>query len=434
MPTVERARALLETGSLCDACLGRRFAERSHGLTNAERGRALRIAAALADDVPFAPADPGDCWVCGTASTTFDSWAERAAGATAGLEFDTYVVGTRPPPTVEENERALVEKLGPPDDGEPFKSECNREVGKRLGGLTGATADRLHADVAVLLDMSSGDVDVQVNPAFVYGRYWKLEPGISQTTLACRTCGGRGERWVEGEARSCPACGGTGLVAPRSVEGFVSPAVTEALEGTGAVFHGAGREDADTLVLDRGRPFVVEVKEPRKRTFDAAMVETAVHEAADGAVEVMDLAPATREMVDRVKQLPFRHSYRLSFAAGAPVDPGRFADALRSLDGATVHQRERPAEPGKAGSERLRELRDIRGELADAAAGTVEFSVEAGIDVAEVVTGGDGRTEPSLAALLGTSIEVTEAVIVDVEGTDEPFAVPDAFRPNPREP
>jgi len=55
----EDARALLATGTVCDSCLGRPFAERSFGLTNAERGRALRTTVALADDEGLRSNRPG---------------------------------------------------------------------------------------------------------------------------------------------------------------------------------------------------------------------------------------------------------------------------------------------------------------------------------------------------------------------------------------
>ena len=52
MELLESARAVLAEGPVCDACLGRVFAEWSHGLANAERGRALRVTLAMLDDEP----------------------------------------------------------------------------------------------------------------------------------------------------------------------------------------------------------------------------------------------------------------------------------------------------------------------------------------------------------------------------------------------
>ena len=109
MTLLEEARALLATGSLCDACLGRPVADRSFGLTNAERGRALRTGVALADDEPYADPD-ADCWVCESHCARFDAYADRLVAALGETELYTYQVGTRVPPLLEENGRLLREQ------------------------------------------------------------------------------------------------------------------------------------------------------------------------------------------------------------------------------------------------------------------------------------------------------------------------------------
>jgi len=147
MTITEEARRLLETGPLCDSCLGRPFAARSFGLTNGERGRALRTTVALADDEPYEPTAPIDCWVCEGYCGTFDALAETIVAELEGVGFDSYQVGTKVPPLVEENDRLLREDGGlEPDIGELFKREVNREVGRALVGspvrrslLTGRT-------------------------------------------------------------------------------------------------------------------------------------------------------------------------------------------------------------------------------------------------------------------------------------------------------
>ena len=110
MTVLEDARAALATGPLCDACLGRLFAERSFGLANAERGHSLRVSLALSDDEPFEPAE--DCWVCEGESARVEWWAEQAATAVRGYDFSTYQVGTKVPPLLEENDVLLREDVG----------------------------------------------------------------------------------------------------------------------------------------------------------------------------------------------------------------------------------------------------------------------------------------------------------------------------------
>jgi len=96
MGTVDTAREALATGPLCDSCLGRLVADRSFGLSNAERGHALRVTLALEADDPFEEPE-ADCWVCEGECARHEWWAGNAAAALRGYEFDTYQVGTRVP-------------------------------------------------------------------------------------------------------------------------------------------------------------------------------------------------------------------------------------------------------------------------------------------------------------------------------------------------
>jgi len=162
MDVLEVAERATATGPVCDACLGRLVADRSFGLSNAERGSALRVSLSLRDDADHEPVDVADCWVCDGYCDAFENWAERAADAVADVEFATYNVGTRAPPLVEENEALLREEAGLESDaGEPFKSEFNREVGKRFGRMTGAEVSFDRPDVQFTIDLADDDLDAK---------------------------------------------------------------------------------------------------------------------------------------------------------------------------------------------------------------------------------------------------------------------------------
>ncbi|WP_436911328.1 tRNA pseudouridine(54/55) synthase Pus10 [Halosimplex marinum] len=426
---LDLARRAVETGPLCDPCLGRLLAERSFGLTNRERGRSLRVAVALADDRPVADLEPDEpCWVCEGESTEerVQEWAERAAYAVSDYDFETFQVGTRVPPLFEENDALLREDLGLDDDaGEALKTELNREVGKRFGRETGAEVEFGRPDVQITLNLGDDTVDAQVNSAFVYGRYRKLERDIPQTKWPCNDCNGTG--LIRGEI--CEGCDGSGYRYDESVEQLTAPAVVEAMDGESATFHGAGREDVDALMLEGGRPFVIEVDEPRERTVDAATLQTAVNEFADGKVEVTDLRQATHEMVERVKELDASKTYRMEIEFDEAVDATDFEAALDELAGATVEQRTpQRVDHRRADLTRTREVYDIEGELDGERTATVELHGEGGLYVKELVSSDEGRTEPSLAGLLGVDAEVTALDVLDVRGEDEPFAKEEFFR------
>ncbi|MHB9287864.1 tRNA pseudouridine(54/55) synthase Pus10 [Halobacteriales archaeon Cl-PHB] len=438
MNVLSAARAIMESGPVCDACLGRPFADRSFGLTNDDRGHSLRVAAALEDDADFEAFEEG-CWVCEDECSRYDWWATQAATAVRGYDFDTYQVGTRVPPLLEENDRLLREEAGlDPEAGELLKSEYNREVGKRFGRETGTEVDFERPDVMVLCDLATDEVEVTVNSAFVYGRYRKLERDIPQTEWPCRECNETGIKRGE----ECPGCDGTGYRYDRSVEELTAPVVAEAMDGAEATFHGAGREDVDALMLGGGRPFVIEVDEPRVRNVDVEALERDIDDFADGAVEVEGLRLATHEMVERVKEHAASKTYRMDVTFAQPVDAEALQKAIVALDGATIHQ-DTPERVShrRAAKTRTREVYEMGGQLVDEGAedgggdkpdestrAVLEVHGEGGLYVKELVSSDDGRTEPSLAGELGVDAEVTALDVLEVTGEDEPFADEAFFR------
>jgi tRNA pseudouridine synthase 10 len=425
MNVLEVARDALATGPLCDPCLGRLVADRSFGLTNRERGHSLRVTVALDEDEPFEERD-GDCWVCEEECARYDWWAEQAATAVRGYEFDTYQIGTQVPPLIEENDRLLREDVGlDPEAGELLKSEFNREVGKRVGEMTDTEVDFERPDVVMLCDLTTDQVEVQVNSAFVYGRYRKLERDIPQTEWPCRECNGTGRKRDE----ICDGCDGTGYRYDESVEQLTAPVVEDAMDGADATFHGAGREDVDAVMLGDGRPFVIEVEEPRVRDVDMDTLQAEINDFADGKVEVEGLRRATYEMVERVKEHPASKTYRLDVRFSEPVDDGDFEAALDALAGETIEQ-ETPqrVDHRRASKTRTREVYDISGTLEEDREATVEVHGEGGLYVKELAHGDEGRTNPSLAGRLGVGVEVLALDVLDVAGEEEPFEHEAFFR------
>jgi len=425
MTVLDIARQGLDSGPVCDNCLGRLVADRSFGLTNGERGKSLRVAVALADDEEFDPVEE-TCWVCEDECERFGWWAKQAEAAVHGYEFETYQVGTKVPPLLEENDRLLREDAGlDPEAGELLKSEYNREVGKRFGERTDTTVDFERPDLLVLCDLATDEVEVQVNSAFVYGRYRKLQRDIPQTEWPCRECNATGLK----QGSPCDGCDGTGYRYDTSVEEETVPHVLDAMDGGEGIFHGAGREDVDALMLGTGRPFVIEIKEPRRRSVDPDELEAKINDAADGRAEVEGLRLATHEMVERVKEHPASKTYRMTVEFEGSVDSDQFEAALDRLDGATIEQ-ETPHRVShrRAAKTRIRNVYDISGDLVSETEATIEVHGEGGLYVKELISSDEGRTTPSLAGELDTDARVTALDVLKVEGEDEPFECGEFFR------
>ena len=158
-------------------------------------------------------------------------------------------------------------------------------------------------EILALIDVLTLTVELDIRSHYVYGRYRKLARGIPQTKWPCRSCKGRG----------CERCSQTGLQYQSSVQGLIGDPLLEIFGSHEHAFHGMGREDIDVRCLGRGRPFVIEMKQPVKRDVDYAMLMKKITETASGQLEVTDLRASNRSEVVRVKDTPAEKSYTISY-------------------------------------------------------------------------------------------------------------------------
>ncbi|NLZ29570.1 MAG: tRNA pseudouridine(54/55) synthase Pus10 [Methanomicrobiales archaeon] len=409
MEIIEEVEAILEYGDICDHCLGRFFGKRSFGLTNEERGRALRITHEMVLNEPHQEPDPESCWICGGETSRTDVWAARVVEALEEIEFDTFLIGTRVPPLMAESEEMVWSDLSL-HDPEPLKAEMNREVGKIVSELTGKVVDFTRPDVVAILDLSDGIIEVQVNPVFFAGRYMKYERGIPQTRWDCRACRGAG----------CERCGFTGKQYADSVEELIGRTVIEVFDADGATLHGAGREDIDARMLGSGRPFVMEVEASRRRSVDLTALEEEINRKAEGRVAVHLTGWADRKMVQTLKSDKAHKKYRILVETDSPVTPDEFRAALDQLKGVTIQQRT-PMRVSHRRADRVRERQVIDIQCVGRVDGRywVEVVGEAGLYIKELVSGDGGRTRPSLAQILGRTASVVSLDVVQVRTTNE---------------
>ena len=400
---IELASALASAGPICDRCLGRRLAGLSSGLPNQERGQALRAASGAP-----AAAHETTCWVCQGTFLRAGEWAGKAVQLVAEHEFATFLFGVHLSPRQEAVEEFLDERY-PSPWAEPFKRDANRELGKAFERLLvergrAATVNFDRPDVQFTVDLETGAIALTVAPVFFYGRYRKLVRGIPQTHWPCRSCRGRG----------CAGCGGTGKQYPTSVEELVLPAFLSATGGTGGHLHGAGREDVDARMLGRGRPFVVEVKEPRIRTLDLDAMAREVNAAADGKVEVRDLRSGTADLVARVKEEHADKKYRARVEFGAAVSEGGFQSALADLVGEIEQRTPVRVRHRRADLVRRRSVHEVSGRFVSPTEAEVEILCGGGLYVKELISGDEGATQPNLASLLDVPAKVVELDVLDV--------------------
>lgn len=406
---LDRARDILHAGPLCDECLGRAFARVGRGLTNSDRGQALRAA------LPGL-GKTGVCWVCGDLFAQAERWAECAARQASELEFATYLFGVRLPARIEEMEVFFGQRF-PGKEGESLKHAFNRVVGKAFEARLQrpATVAFVGPDLSFVVDPAADHLALHVASVFVYGRYRKLTRGIPQTKWPCRRCRGRG----------CVCCGFTGKQYPESVEEWIGTPLVEAAKAETVHLHGAGREDIDARMLGHGRPFVLEIVTPQGRTLELKALRETINTNAAGRVEVSELAFASRETVVHLKEERSAKRYRAWVEFDRPVTAQQLDQALGDLCGKIEQRTPIRVSHRRADKVRIRQLLDASGHVVGPRKATIELEGEGGLYIKELVSGDEGRTNPSLSGLLRMGAVVRALDVLEVR-LDMPMERTDA--------
>jgi len=386
---------------LCNHCLGRLFASVSRGLSNDQRGMLVR--SALIDSPP-PPEDIVECFLCKGLFSEIPKFADICVRTSQEFEFSTFLVGTKIDAELVEREESLLTEVGA-KEGESIKAEMNRETGKMLEKRLGKQVDFKSPDMVFLVDTRFDRVVLDVAPLFVYGRYRKFSRALPQTRWPCRECRGKG----------CPRCGGKGRMYESSVQDLVGPAIMRQANGEEEFFHGMGREDIDARMLGNGRPFVVEVRRPRKRTLDLLCAESEINDGAKGLVEVEGLRVSSRTEMREIKESTHPKTYRVSIHFQADFDHGKLNEVVTSLAGKPISQlTPNRVAHRRANLERHRTVRSIRLESVSGRDAVFVVEADSGTYIKELMHGDEGRTRPNVADIVGVPCEVLELDVISI--------------------
>ncbi len=405
MEIEEKRDALLEE-DLCDRCLGRQFGELGHGLENYERGMIVRELddptedSFTKDNVPEGSPDHGDYALCGGLFRNLDEYVDMVESKLTSYEIDTLVVGSRIPRDVERREKELWEDYGD-RYARPIKSELNRLVGRKVQEDLGVEADFERPDVNPVLDLRNHRVELQVNSLLFYGRYNKYVRGIPQTVWHCNECGGRG----------CEKCDYTGKKYEESVQEIIQDPFIEATDAAEAKFHGAGREDVDARCFGR-REFILELKEPRKRSLDPSLIQTELNRS-QSKVGVFGMEEAEKSRVEVVKTEDSDKTYRTVVELSRKTKELPL-EKLSSIPGKIKQRTPCRVSHRRADKVRKREVYWLHWEELGRKNLELTTKTEAGTYVKELISGDEGRTEPSVADTLDCEASCLSLDVLDI--------------------
>jgi len=241
---------------------------------------------------------------------------------------------------------------------------------------------------------------------FVGGRYNKYSRSLSQTPW-----------FIDGTRRG-----------ETSVLELIGEPLKRFTRGNDIKFLSSGREDIDVRMLGNGRPFAVEILNPKKTMLNEEEIQALKNEinSSTDQVAVNDLQTVSKADLEIMKKGEEEKSKRYSAKLWCPE---KITDEqlirLNSLKTLELNQRtpirvlhRRPL------ATRVRQVYEFElKRTSNERYYQLDLDTQAGTYIKELVHGDLGRTEPSLRTLLGLPIDIVELDVLSIN-LDWPPAIP----------
>ncbi len=437
MEILEKAQLMLEKFPLCNHCLGRQFALLGYGLDDKKRGEAIKMlltmqanelalrgekagfsllkalvtngsfdmAAAVLRRLRKKAAKKRECYLCEGKFKEVPRLVSDSIENLADYEYTTFLVGIKLPISVEEREDEFKAEFDV-KHGEDMRNGFSRCIGKRIAEIAKKKADYKTPDIVVIIDPFTEKIALQVNPLYIAGRYKKLARGIPQSRWHCPKCRGEG----------CAECDWTGKTYPESVEEIISDPTLEETGGEETAFHAAGREDVDARMLGRGRPFVVEVKKPKRRFIDLQDLTKIIDEQAEDKVKVANLQFADKDTVRRLKKTEGAPKvYKAVVEFDREILDEELEILEKTLTNTMIRQRT-PLRVLHRRADRIREKYIYEARTKRLKPNQMEMRIrcQGGLYIKELITGDEGRTDPNVAELIGAKAKPVRLDVLNI--------------------
>tara|TARA_B100001142_G_scaffold32091_1_gene28414 strand:- start:2595 stop:4349 length:1755 start_codon:yes stop_codon:yes gene_type:complete len=328
----------------CDHCLGRLGGKKTFNQSIEQSGAEIR-ATVIERDAHLSTAREEEplCPFCENLYEEAELLSDIIFDALEPYELSRLQLGARIPKDQIEEEEEMRKRFGA-GGSDALKSGLVSTIAQHLNKrLEGVKLVNDKPQILALIDVLTLTVELDIRAHYLYGRYLKLERGIPQTRWPCRACKGRG----------CERCDYTGLQYKKSVQDLIGNPLLELFGSKEHAFHGMGREDIDVRCMGRGRPFVIEMKEPKIRSIDVDEAMKMINSAADGSIEITGLRDSNRSEVVRVKDTPAEKSYTIRFRL-QPLSEAELAVLTAPVDLTHIDVQERGGKGKKQSSKRKR--------------------------------------------------------------------------------
>lgn len=407
---IDKAIEILKKYPLCDRCLGRLFGYLGKGLSNDERGKALKLVVMMdihrklqkkEIDLETAKAvilnaqredclrnlgldisqyERRRCYICGDMIEKWiEDYSEKISVILQTIKPNSFIVGISSAQEYVEKEDMLVREFGL-EYRESIKRELKREIGKKITAITGIKPNFNEPEVIAIIDMVLNDIRIDYPSLILYGYYWKYGRMISQNIWITKS----GKRKY-----------------PLSIEDIVKQ-VNKELKANGYRIHIAGREDVDVRVYGSGRPLAIEFKTINKN-IDMEVVEKLLNNVSPW-LKFRIVMKIGRNFVTRLKEgAKFsKKIYRAVVHTSTPITYESLLKLEEMFRDRIVEQRT-PIRVlrRRKNNVRRRKVFNVKTFPLSSDLFEVFIECEGGLYIKELISGDNGRTKPSFSDILG---------------------------------
>lgn len=397
---MENISRLVENERCCLRCIGRALGQKGYTSENYY----LKLTENLPQEITSVASNEDDCIICKGIVLKAISLVEPISNKISDFKFQSYLLGCQISKEQEKLDQIFTKYYIVPVN---LKHEILREIGIRLGKITNKLVDYNLPDITVIIDLKrKARFKLQIKSIYILGRYCKLVRGIPQTKWPCSKCKGKG----------CETCSLSGQQYPYTVEGIVAEPFFVQAKTNKSSFHGAGREDIDALMLGKGRPFVLELKNPKQRFFDLNLPKSIINQSK--MVNVNDLQFCQKEVIKLLKEQSSdsRKIYRAIISISQLPSDEKITKLIEYGDGERIIKQRTPKRVSHRRSDLIREKKiywiKITSHQEDYI--IIEIAAQGGTYIKEFISGDDGRSIPSISSILCIDAICKELDVLEV--------------------
>ncbi|KAF9914850.1 putative tRNA pseudouridine synthase Pus10, partial [Lobosporangium transversale] len=243
-------------------------------------------------------------------------------------------------------------------------------------------------------------IEMMRESVYVGGRYLKYSRDVSQTPWSI----------------------GTTMLAELSVSGIVCDTIKNAFRADDYKFTTAGREDANVRMLGNGRPFCIELINPRIASVPNKTIkslETEINTIMPHKVQIRSLAAITAEDTKVIKdgEETKTKSYSALCWTSNPVDQAMINAINEYTNKPFYVEQQTPIRvlQRRAQMIRKKQIHSLKAFPLEGHFMVVHLHTEAGTYIKEFVHGDLGRNQPSLGSIIGCEADIMELDVLEVD-------------------